>query len=61
MHPQTEAYWGRVNPIDLRACYDEGKRCAETLFFDYYRQHRLDQVARISIPRPRMLPDDGAW
>lgn len=61
MHPQTEAYWGRVNPIGPRACYDEGKRCAETLFFDYYRQHRLEiKVARIfNTYGPRMLPDDG--
>jgi UDP-glucuronate decarboxylase len=61
MHPQKEGYWGRVNPIGVRACYDEGKRCAETLFFDYYRQHRL----RIKIVRmfntygPRMHPNDG--
>ena len=48
VHPQTESYWGNVNPIGLRSCYDEGKRCAETLFFDYYRQHRLAiKVARI--------------
>ena len=47
-HPQTESYWGNVNPIGLRSCYDEGKRCAETLFFDYHRQHKLDvKVARI--------------
>lgn len=47
-HPQTESYWGRVNPIGIRSCYDEGKRCAETLFFDYYRQHALDiKVVRI--------------
>jgi UDP-glucuronate decarboxylase len=61
VHPQTEAYWGRVNPIGPRACYDEGKRCAETLFFDYYRQHRLEiKVARIfNTYGPRMLPDDG--
>ncbi|UUX97517.1 UDP-glucuronic acid decarboxylase family protein [Aquabacterium sp. J223] len=60
-HPQTEAYWGRVNPIGLRSCYDEGKRCAETLFFDYHRQHRLDvKVARIfNTYGPRMQPDDG--
>ena len=60
-HPQRESYWGRVNPIGLRACYDEGKRCAETLFFDYYRQHKLEiKVARIfNTYGPRMLPDDG--
>ncbi len=60
-HPQTEAYWGRVNPIGPRACYDEGKRCAETLFFDYYRQHKLDiRVARIfNTYGPRMHPNDG--
>jgi UDP-glucuronate decarboxylase len=61
VHPQPEAYWGRVNPIGPRSCYDEGKRCAETLFFDYHRQHGL----RIKVMRifntygPRMLPDDG--
>jgi len=61
VHPQTEAYWGRVNPIGPRACYDEGKRCAETLFFDYHRQHKLEiKVARIfNTYGPRMLPDDG--
>lgn len=61
VHPQTEAYWGRVNPIGTRACYDEGKRCAETLFFDYYRQHQLDiKVMRIfNTYGPRMQPDDG--
>src|SRR5881392_2752493 len=61
VHPQTEAYRGNVNPIGPRACYDEGKRCAETLFFDYYRQHRLEiKVARIfNTYGPRMLPDDG--
>ncbi len=60
-HPQTESYWGRVNPIGPRACYDEGKRCAETLFFDYYRQHQLRiKVARIfNTYGPRMQPDDG--
>jgi UDP-glucuronate decarboxylase len=60
-HPQTEAYWGRVNPIGPRSCYDEGKRCAETLFFDYHRQHRLEvKVARIfNTYGPRMQPDDG--
>ena len=61
VHPQHEAYWGNTNPIGRRACYDEGKRCAETLFFDYWRQHGL----RIKVPRifntygPRMHPDDG--
>ncbi|XIA64112.1 UDP-glucuronic acid decarboxylase family protein [Bradyrhizobium sp. TZ2] len=61
IHPQPEGYWGRVNPIGFRSCYDEGKRCAETLFFDYYRQHRL----RIKVMRifntygPRMHPNDG--
>jgi UDP-glucuronate decarboxylase len=61
IHPQVEGYWGRVNPIGIRACYDEGKRCAETLFFDYHRQHGL----RIKVPRifntygPRMHPNDG--
>ena len=61
IHPQDEAYCGRVNPIGPRACYDEGKRCAETLFFDYYRQHKLPiRVARIfNTYGPRMLPDDG--
>jgi UDP-glucuronate decarboxylase len=61
VHPQTEGYWGRVNPIGLRACYDEGKRCAETLFFDYHRQHRLRiKVARIfNTYGPRMHPNDG--
>ena len=61
IHPQTEDYWGNVNPIGIRSCYDEGKRCAETLFFDYHRQHKL----RIKVMRifntygPRMHPDDG--
>jgi len=61
VHPQTEDYWGNVNPIGIRSCYDEGKRCAETLFFDYHRQHAL----RIKVMRifntygPRMHPDDG--
>jgi len=61
VHPQTEDYWGNVNPIGVRSCYDEGKRCAETLFFDYHRQHNL----RIKVMRifntygPRMHPDDG--
>ena len=61
VHPQTEDYWGRVNPVGIRACYDEGKRCAETLFFDYWRQHRLEiKVARIfNTYGPRMHPDDG--
>jgi UDP-glucuronate decarboxylase len=60
-HPQTEGYWGRVNPIGPRSCYDEGKRCAETLFFDYHRQHQLDiKVVRIfNTYGPRMHPDDG--
>lgn len=61
VHPQVESYWGNVNPIGIRACYDEGKRCAETLFFDYYRQHKLRiKVARIfNTYGPRMLPNDG--
>jgi UDP-glucuronate decarboxylase len=61
IHPQTEDYWGNVNPIGPRSCYDEGKRCAETLFFDYYRQHRLNiKVARIfNTYGPRMHPNDG--
>ncbi len=61
VHPQTEDYWGNVNPIGRRSCYDEGKRCAETLFFDYYRQHRLGiRVARIfNTYGPRMHPKDG--
>ena len=61
VHPQTEDYWGNVNPIGLRACYDEGKRCAETLFFDYHRQHKLRiKVARIfNTYGPRMHPNDG--
>jgi UDP-glucuronate decarboxylase len=61
VHPQREDYWGRVNPIGTRACYDEGKRCAETLFFDYYRQHQLRiKVARIfNTYGPRMHPNDG--
>ncbi len=60
-HPQTEAYWGHVNPIGLRSCYDEGKRCAETLFMDYRRQHKLQvKVARIfNTYGPRMHPNDG--
>ena len=61
VHPQPESYWGKVNPIGPRACYDEGKRCAETLFFDYHRQHRmLIKVARIfNTYGPRMHPNDG--
>lgn len=61
IHPQTEDYWGNVNPIGIRSCYDEGKRCAETLFFDYWRQHKTEiKVARIfNTYGPRMLPDDG--
>src|SRR5688572_15606599 len=60
-HPQTEDYWGHVNPIGFRSCYDEGKRCAETLFFDYYRQHALRiKVGRIfNTYGPRMHPNDG--
>jgi UDP-glucuronate decarboxylase len=61
VHPQPESYWGNVNPIGLRSCYDEGKRCAETLFFDYHRQHKLRiKVARIfNTYGPRMHPNDG--
>src|SRR5687768_5545412 len=61
IHPQVEQYWGRVNPIGIRSCYDEGKRCAETLFFDYYRQHKLRiKVARIfNTYGPRMHTNDG--
>jgi UDP-glucuronate decarboxylase len=61
VHPQTEEYWGNVNPIGPRSCYDEGKRCAETLFFDYHRQHHIPiKVARIfNTYGPRMLPADG--
>ncbi|MDX2156948.1 MAG: UDP-glucuronic acid decarboxylase family protein [Hyphomicrobiaceae bacterium] len=61
VHPQPEAYWGNVNPIGPRSCYDEGKRCAETLFFDYWRQHKLEiKVARIfNTYGPRMHPNDG--
>lgn len=61
VHPQPESYWGNVNPIGLRSCYDEGKRCAETLFFDYHRQHKLKiKVARIfNTYGPRMHPNDG--
>ncbi len=60
-HPQREDYWGNVNPIGVRACYDEGKRCAETLFFDYHRQHQVDvRIARIfNTYGPRMHPNDG--
>jgi UDP-glucuronate decarboxylase len=60
-HPQTESYWGRVNPVGIRSCYDEGKRCAETLFFDYWRQHKLRiKVVRIfNTYGPRMHPNDG--
>ncbi len=61
VHPQDESYWGRVNPVGTRSCYDEGKRCAETLFFDYYRQHQLEiKVARIfNTYGPNMHPNDG--
>ena len=61
VHPQQESYWGNVNPIGIRSCYDEGKRCAETLFFDYHRQHGVDiKVARIfNTYGPRMHPSDG--
>lgn len=61
VHPQVEGYWGHVNPIGMRSCYDEGKRCAETLFFDYYRQHKLRiKVGRIfNTYGPRMHPNDG--
>jgi len=61
VHPQPETYWGRVNPNGVRSCYDEGKRCAETLFFDYHRQHKLEiKVARIfNTYGPRMHPNDG--
>jgi UDP-glucuronate decarboxylase len=61
IHPQTESYWGNVNPIGIRSCYDEGKRCAETLFFDYYSQHNLNiKVARIfNTYGPNMHPNDG--
>ncbi|HSW13471.1 MAG TPA: UDP-glucuronic acid decarboxylase family protein [Solimonas sp.] len=61
VHPQPESYWGKVNPIGIRSCYDEGKRCAETLFFDYYRQHKLEvKVVRIfNTYGPRMHPNDG--
>lgn len=60
-HPQTESYWGNVNPIGIRSCYDEGKRCAETLFFDYFRQYNTDiRVGRIfNTYGPNMLPNDG--
>jgi UDP-glucuronate decarboxylase len=61
VHPQTEDYWGRVNPIGIRSCYDEGKRCAETLFMDYWRQHQLPvKIVRIfNTYGPRMHPNDG--
>lgn len=61
VHPQIESYWGKVNPIGIRSCYDEGKRCAETLFFDYWRQHQLQiKVVRIfNTYGPRMHPNDG--
>jgi len=61
VHPQTEDYWGHVNPVGYRSCYDEGKRCAETLFFDYYRQHKVEiKVARIfNTYGPNMHPNDG--
>jgi len=61
VHPQTESYWGRVNPVGIRSCYDEGKRCAETLFFDYYRQNKVDiRVIRIfNTYGPNMHPNDG--
>jgi UDP-glucuronate decarboxylase len=61
IHPQVESYWGRVNPIGIRSCYDEGKRCAETLFFDYYRQHNVKiKIVRIfNTYGPRMHPNDG--
>jgi UDP-glucuronate decarboxylase len=61
VHPQPESYWGRVNPVGIRSCYDEGKRCAETLFFDYWRQHQLEiKVVRIfNTYGPRMHPNDG--
>ena len=61
VHPQVESYWGRVNPIGIRSCYDEGKRCAETLFFDYYRQNKVDiRVIRIfNTYGPNMHPNDG--
>jgi UDP-glucuronate decarboxylase len=61
IHPQTEDYWGRVNPVGIRSCYDEGKRCAETLFFDYWRQHQVNiKVVRIfNTYGPRMDPNDG--
>src|ERR1700755_2435223 len=61
VHPQPESYWGKVNPVGIRSCYDEGKRCAETLFFDYHRQHGVDiKVIRIfNTYGPRMNPNDG--
>jgi UDP-glucuronate decarboxylase len=59
VHPQVESYWGRVNPIGIRSCYDEGKSCAETLFFDYYRQHKLDikVVCIFNTYRPEYAPE----
>lgn len=61
VHPQVESYWGNVNPIEIRSCYDEGKRCAETLFMDYYRQNgvRIKIIRIFNTYGPRMLPDDG--
>ena len=61
IHPQVESYWGNVNPIGIRSCYDEGKRCAETLFMDYYRQNgiRIKIIRIFNTYGPRMLPDDG--
>ena len=61
IHPQPESYWGNVNPIGIRSCYDEGKRCAETLFFDYWRQHdlRIKVVRIFNTYGPRMHPHDG--
>ncbi|HCL4236533.1 TPA: SDR family oxidoreductase [Pseudomonas aeruginosa] len=60
VHPQPESYWGKVNPIGIRSCYDEGKRCAETLFSDYHRQHGVQKIARIfNTYGPRMHPNDG--
>ena len=61
VHPQMESYWGNVNPIGIRSCYDEGKRCAETLFMDYHRQNgvRIKIIRIFNTYGPRMLPDDG--
>lgn len=61
VHPQSESYWGKVNPVGIRSCYDEGKRCAETLFFDYWRQHatKIKVVRIFNTYGPRMHPDDG--